>query len=389
MEPVTAADVARATARATRPELPEGRPTLERTNKLRERYWHQFVLWLAAENIAFESLLAEHTRYIDEINAVLTAFGRALYRAGRPYNQYSETINCLTSRKPGLRRWMQGSWDLAFQWMSAEPTAHHVSMPWQVLSAMTTVCLMWGWLPLAGALCLMWGALLRPGEFLNAYRVDLLLPRDVEHTICFGLLAIKEPKTRQTGARHQAGKLDVPDLLAVVDLAFGRLPSSSKLWMWSGQTLRNRFSSVLAALRLPTERKHCLKPLDPGSLRAGGATWHLQVSEDGEYCRRKGRWLSQKVMEVYVQETTALLYLKHVSPDARELVLALAQLFPQVVNLCSQYASLSLPPSTWHILLQHETLGQGGKVGMLLVCEMYHQPVNHHEDRRKKCAWKP
>ena len=26
--------------------------------------------------------------------------------------------------------------------------------------------------------------------------------------------------------------------------------------------------------------------------------------------------------------------------------------------------------------------------GMLLVCEMHHQPVNHHEDRRKKCAWR-
>lgn len=249
---------------------------------------------------------------------------------------------------------MQGSWDLAFQWMQAEPTAHHVAMPWQVLLAMTTVCLMWGWLPLAGALCLMWGALLRPGEFLNALRLDLLLPRDVEQTISFGILAIKEPKTRHTGAKHQAGKIDVPDLLAVVDLAFGDYEGGRRLWGHSGQTLRSRFQAVLAALRLPTVRAGALKPLDPGSLRAGGATWHLQCTEDGEYCRRKGRWLSQKVMEVYVQETTALLYLKKIDPSARDLILAMAGLFPRILELCQTYKALHLPSVLWCNLLKTE-----------------------------------
>lgn len=164
MDPVTTADLARASQRALRLVLPEGRPTLDRTSRLRERYWEQFLAWLVSEGIDFDSLLADHSHYIDEINSVMTAFGRALYRAGRPYNQYAEAINHLTSKKPVLRRWMQGSWDLAVQWMQAEPTAHHVAMPWQVLLAMTTVSLTWGWLPLAGALCLMWGALLRPDD---------------------------------------------------------------------------------------------------------------------------------------------------------------------------------------------------------------------------------
>ena len=354
MEPRTTADHARAALRRSRPVLPEGRPTLDRTNKLRERYWEQFLGWLEIEGIDFSALLADHSHYIDEINTVLTAFGRALYRAERPYNQYAETINCLTSKKPALRRWMQGSWDLAFQWMQAEPTAHHVAMPWQVLLAMTTVCLMWGWLPLAGALCLMWGALLRPGEFLNALRLDLLLPRDVEQTISFGILAIKEPKTRHTGAKHQAGKIDVPDLLAVVDLAFGDYEGGRRLWGHSGQTLRSRFQAVLAALQLPTAKTGALKPLDPGSLRAGGATWHLQMTEDGEYCRRKGRWLSQKVMEVYVQETTALLYLKKIDPSARDLILAMAGLFPRILELCQTYKALHLPSVLWCNLLKTE-----------------------------------
>ena len=82
MEPRTTADHARAAIRRSRPVLPEGRPTLNRTNKLRERYWEQFLAWLECEGIDFSALLADHSHYIDEINTVLTAFGRALYRAG-------------------------------------------------------------------------------------------------------------------------------------------------------------------------------------------------------------------------------------------------------------------------------------------------------------------
>lgn len=147
----------------------------------------------------------------------------------------------------------------------------------------------------------------------------------------------------------------------MVDLAFGRLSSAAKLWSWSGQTLHARFQSVLSALKLPVEKQNSLKPLDPGSLRAGGATWHLKMTEDDEYCRRKGCWLSQKVMEVYVQETTALLFLKRITPESRDLVLALAQPFPQALELCCRhYASLSLPAEVWHVLLQNEKLEQGG-----------------------------
>ena len=122
-------------------------------------------------------------------------------------------------------------------------------------------------LPCPGKYC--WGALLRPGEIFVSSRADLLLPKDVDFTIAFGLLAIKEPKTRRTGARHQAAKLDAPDLLEVVNFCFGNLPPSAKLWPWSGQTFRTRFRDVLTALKLPTQKLGDMKALDPGSLRFG------------------------------------------------------------------------------------------------------------------------
>ena len=117
-----------------------------------------------------------------------------------------------------------------------------------------------------------------------------------DETIAYALLAIHEPKTRHTGPRHQAAKLDAPDLLQVVDLdlAFGDRLEGSRLWEMSGQTLRVRFKELLRELQLPLEKSGDMKPLDLGSLRAGGATWHLQVTEDSEYCRRKGRWINVK-----------------------------------------------------------------------------------------------
>ena len=78
---------------------------------------------------------------------------------------------------------------------------------------------------------------------------DLLLPRDVDFSTSTVLLAIKEPKTRGTGAKHQAAKLDVPDLIEVVDFAYKDLSENESLWPFSGQTLRTRFRHLLTALK--------------------------------------------------------------------------------------------------------------------------------------------
>ena len=224
----------------------------------------------------------------------------------------------------------------------------------QVLLSTITVSLTWGWTYFAGSLALCWGALLRPGELFAATRSELLLPRDVEHTVAFGLLSIREPKTRKTGAKHQSAKLDVPDLLQVVDFCFGNLSPGVLLWPWSGQTFRSRFRDVLSALKLPVEKVGDMKALDPGSLRSGGATWHLQTTEDGEYTRRKGRWISTKVMEIYVQETASLLFLKKIPASSHDHVLMFAHLFPSVFRQVRRFATLGLAPSAWQVLVKEE-----------------------------------
>ena len=152
MHPSTAADFLRAAERSAAEPLHEGRPTLPITERLRDRYWTQFEQWLLVEGIEFESLLLHHVECIDDINAVMSRFGKALYNAGKPYNQFAETLNALTTKKPAIRRLLQGAWDVAFSWLHAEPGSHHIAMPWQVLLAMISLSLAWGWTLFAGSL---------------------------------------------------------------------------------------------------------------------------------------------------------------------------------------------------------------------------------------------
>ena len=177
------------------------------TKDLRTKLWAEFESWALANGIGLEIFDPAAPFDIDAINAVLSHFGRELFAAGRPYGHFSETINALSARIPKARRLLQPSWDIAFNWMRREPHVHHLAMPWQVLLSMITVCYMWGWPTVAGILALAWGGLARIGEVLSARRKDLVLPVDLDDTVPYALLSIKEPKTRNRAARHQALKL--------------------------------------------------------------------------------------------------------------------------------------------------------------------------------------
>ncbi|CAE7800728.1 unnamed protein product, partial [Symbiodinium sp. CCMP2456] len=184
---------------------------------------------------------------IDTVNAVLARYGQASYSAGRPYAHFSETINSFSAGVPKAGRQLQPAWDVALAWRKVEPTEHRTAMPWQVLIALVALSLSWGWPLVAGTLALAFGGMLRIGEVLGACRKSLVLPRDVGGTVDFALFSIEEPKTRFRSARHQSVKIDQPDLLKVIELSFGELCSTSRLWPYSGQSLRTRFRQLCRA----------------------------------------------------------------------------------------------------------------------------------------------
>lgn len=347
--PRSGADIRRAGARHGVP-LVEGRRVLPATSQNREFLLTAFVAWTVEEGLDWEGLLRESHIYIDEINAILAAYGRLLYQVGRPYNHFAETLNGIAMKKPSLRRHLQAAWNVAYGWVQQEPGSHHAALPPQVLIALLATSLLWGWTRVAGCLALAFGAILRPGEVCAALRHQLLLPGDVFGTMQCAYLSIMEPKTRFTAAKHQTAKLDAPDLLAVVEMAFERLEKDQKLWPYSSQTLRVRFRSLLQSLGLPTGVVENRRPLDLGSLRAGGATWLLNVSENPDLTRRRGRWLNHKTMEIYVQEASSVLYLSTISKPARDKVFLLVRAFPLILQKVLQWHHANIQPSVWPFL---------------------------------------
>ena len=350
MFPKTAGEAQKAAARALRPPVPQGRPVLPATMAKREVLLNDFLRWAADSGLDMVDMLNRHHLFLDDINLVLERYGRELYAAGKSYAKYAETINAITSWKPAIRRSMQGAWDFGYSWVRHEPGQHHSAMPGAVAVAMLTTAIMWGWTRFAGCFAVMWAGLLRPGELLAATRGDLLLPSDGDRTLPFGLLAIRDPKTRYTAARHQTAKIDMADMLELTELFLSQLHPQASLWPMSGATLRSRFRSILEALQLPLQHWQGMRPLELASIRAGAATWILQTTESGDLLQRRGRWQNRKMMDIYVQEMTALIYLQRVPDSTRSRVLSIASSFPSVLHRARQFTLAKIPTSLWYKL---------------------------------------
>ena len=239
-------------------------------------------------------------------------FQREAARLSRPPLQEGRPVLGVTSQARQSYLLQFSDWLLSIGVSLDDLLENHVS-----------VCLTWGWLDMAGMMALSWGALLQVGEFTQATRADLLLPVNTGFTNQFALLALKEPKTRFTIARHQTAKLDIPDLSHIDHIAFSRLQPSQKLWPRSGQTLRNRFQAIMSELGITPETRLNGKGLDLASLRPGGATWLIQTTENGELTRRRGRWVKQRVVGIYIQEVSCFQFLATLSESSRSKVLQL------------------------------------------------------------------
>ncbi|CAE7353024.1 unnamed protein product, partial [Symbiodinium microadriaticum] len=330
--------------------LPPGRPVQAATSSRRAVLISGFSQWLLeVVGKSLEETFAERPFDTEGFVELLVFFGRDLYNSGRPYWHFSETINGLTARKPTIRRSCQAAWDLAFTWLSEEPSSHHVAMPPIVLMAIITACLAWGWTREAGIFALAWGALLRISEATQACRGNLIFPEDALFMQSFILVRIDQPKTRGRAAKHQSGKLEASDLVSVASLAFLHLPKTAKLWPYTNQTLRRRLDSILDRLGIPKSGAQG-RSLDLGSLRPGGATHLLQLTEDSELVRRRGRWASHKVMEIYLQEVSSSTFIMDLPETARTKVLSLAHLFPGTLAQAHIWATNNIPSKCWRYL---------------------------------------
>eukprot|EP00435_Cladocopium_sp_Y103_P041190 s587_g11.t1 len=334
-------------------ELSATRTLRPQTRDKRELYLASFRRWLWEEkSVSFRFLVDQKPADPERIAALLVEYGRGLYHAGKAYGIYAETINAVACMRPLIKRQLTSAWDLAFQWLCEEPYDHNPAMPLSVLAAMVVVSLTWGWPHFAAVLMMSWAGVMRIGEVLAATRQELVLPADCAPGTPFALILIKSPKTRGRAANHQAARIDQEDIVRFLSAMYGDAPKETKIWPFSAATLRKRFTEVLKALRLPSDKSGGQKPFSLGSMRPGGATWLLHRTENSEVVRRRGRWLSVKVMEIYLQEVLVCTFMEKVRPRARVLIDLCSGGFETTLDRCIDFLQCGIPTPTWFYLLR-------------------------------------
>ena len=321
------------------------------TRSRRDQLLLQFNEWLLTKaQISLDDLLGSRDILPEQISEYLVAYGKELFYGGKSYGRFAETINGVASRKPVLRRQLTGAWDLAFSWVADEPARHHPAMPLTVVLAFSSLALLWGWPVESALLLLTWTGLLRIGETLSARRKDLILPQDGDPGLQFALLQIQQPKTRGVAAKHQAARVDPYDVIQLLSAVFGKWSPDDRLWKLSPGAFRKRFATLLRSLGLPVQRTHDTTPFDLASLRPGGATFLLHRFEDADLVRRRGRWISVRVLEIYLQEVQAVTYQARISPQARRRVADLASAFPTILEKALFFLQSSIPCTAWPLL---------------------------------------
>ena len=349
--PIASANVGdeRRASRRSGVELVADRAVRAHTRTRRETLLDDFDRWLQQWGWSLQTAVDARDADSEFLARLLVQYGRELYYAGKPYGRFSETINGISARRPAFRRQLTQAWDLAFAWVADEPSVHHAPIPKAVLLALCGLALLWGWPSEAAIFMMSWSGLLRIGEALAAYRSDLVLPVDSVPGTEFALLRIRQPKTRGTGAKHQAARLDQEDLVQLLDAVYRDYPRDKKLWPFSGSTLRKRLNYLQGALGLVScvgsqESKY---PYELGSFRPGGATYYLQLFEDPEFVRRRGRWLSHKSMEIYLQEVATATFDHHLTEDAKFRIHQLAMHFPRILVQSRWFLRHHIPVGAW------------------------------------------
>ena len=364
MEPTSAAERKRAAVRSFT-ELAGDRVVLESTRKRRGDLLQKFQSWLwLQKGVSLTYLLSERPPDPEKICSWLVLYGKELYRSGKAYGIFAETINAVSSARPILRKQMTLAWDLAYSWVAGEPFSHHAAMPASVLIALLAIAILWGWLTEAAILAMSCAGLLRIGEALQACRRDLVLPKDAAPGTQHALLKIREPKTRGRHAKLQAARIDPSDIVLLLELAFSQKAADEKLWPLSVSTLCKRLGDLMRALKLPQSDCSREKPFDLSSLRPGGASWLLNTSEDSELVRRRGRWATTKTMEIYLQEVLYVTYVEKLPLEAKNMIEVCAASFPELHRHAQYFVSTAVPCSTWYTLLRNRReAGQSGVNG--------------------------
>lgn len=198
---------------------------------------------------------------------MLAGFGRHWFSIGGSLFNLRHLLIFSQRKYPILRGNMQCAWNVVSKWEELEPVEHRRPLPYAIVKAMVVMALQWSWHRVAAVILLSFHACTRPGEVLNAFRRDVVLPIDIgteAGSPCY--LRILKPKPGRRGmGRTQHAK--VRDSLAsfLLGRILGQLRPEERVFPGSGGAFRTRWDYLLLKLKVPSDCN-----FTPGCLRAGG-----------------------------------------------------------------------------------------------------------------------
>ena len=153
-------------------------------------------------------------------------------------------------------------------------------------------------------------------------------------------------KREGRSAKHQSARIDYKDVVDFLSAVYVNCAGTEKLWPWSAATLRGRSNCLLKALDLPVTKVSGQRPFDFGSLRPGGATFLLNLTEDGFQPE------SWNVMDIYLQEVHIATCVQKLLDSQRSKIQTLVDCFQPTLELAIFYLRNGIPPKTWLHLMK-------------------------------------
>ena len=141
---------------------------------LEKKLWDGFEQWLLEDGLsqeALESLL----QCGPTLTVLLQEYGQHLFSLGAPLSSFRHILAIAQREVSDFRLYARGCWSLITRWESLEPLVHRAPLPEELCFAIACLAIRWGWHRFGLLLLVGFKGILRPGEFINAGRKDLVL----------------------------------------------------------------------------------------------------------------------------------------------------------------------------------------------------------------------
>ena len=240
---------------------------------MRKRLWSDFETWVVRQM---------HLESLDELLVappflakVLEAYGKHLFAGGVPLHYFRQLLAHTQREYPSTRPSLGPAWSIVGKWEVAEPLQHRTPIPEPLALAMATLGFLWKWPRFSCMVLLSFYSILRIGEALKSTRGDLLTPVDLMEQDPKFYLKIRQPKSRNRGARVQYATFENELLMPLLLESWQHLQQGDLLFPYSPAVFRRRWDAILQKLGVSSQHR-----LTPGSLRGGGAVAaHNEVLE--------------------------------------------------------------------------------------------------------------